>query len=213
MIYYGFYTPKKKYPTHQNICTNPSYFSKIDTADKAYYLGLLMSDGYIMTTLYNKEVGLALQSKDKYILDKLNSIISPEKKVSKYKNSYKWKVISQQMYNDLRKYGISKKKSNTEYTYPKIPQKFDRDFIRGYFDGDGCISIKSTGFSVISFCSNSIAFLKSLAEVLLKYGIQCRPIYSTNNHRKNLFHTLYLSGGINKSIFKKFIYTNAGTFL
>jgi intein/homing endonuclease len=213
LIYFGHYIPRRKNRFVENLCENPRFFSEIDTKDKAYFLGLLMSDGYILTSLYNKEVGIALQSEDRYILDKLNNYVSPRKALSKYKNSYKWKVVSTEMYEDLKQYGITENKSHSEYTYPKIPKEFDRDFIRGYFDGNGCITIKATGYNVISFCSNSIEFLKSLASTLLSYGIQTRPIYSTNRNRTSMFHTLYLSGGINKSIFKKFLYEDAETYL
>lgn len=213
LIYYGYYTPTRKNGSRINLCQNHSFFRDIDSKDKAYFLGLLMSDGYIQSNLYNKEIGIALKESDKYILDKLNSYISPNKTVSKYKASYKWKVISPEMYNDLTQYGITENKSHTEFIYPNIPKEYDRDFIRGYFDGDGCISIKSTGYSVISFCSNSITFLKSLSSVLLSYGIQTRPIYSSDKNRKSMFHTLYISGGINKTLFKKFLYDEAETFL
>lgn len=213
LIYYGYYKPKKKLSKTKNMCINPRFFEHIDSSDKAYFLGLLMSDGYIMSSLYNKEIGIALKTEDKYILDKLNNYISPEKTVSKYKNSFKWKVISPEMYNDLLKYGIVENKSHSEYEYPQIPKEFDKDFIRGYFDGDGCISIKSSGYNVISFCSNSIRFLQSLSLKLLEYGIHTRPIYENKRPGYNSLYTLYLSGGINKSIFKRFLYNNAETFL
>lgn len=213
IIYFGYYIPKKKYKNVENLCENHTFFKNIDTADKAYFLGLLMSDGYIQTNLYNKEVGIALQCKDYYILEKLNNYISPKKILSKYKNSYKWKVASSIMYNDLEKYGITENKSHSEYVYPTIPKEFDRDFIRGYFDGDGCISIKSTGYNVISFCGNSKIFLESLASILLSYGIHTRPLNCYTKTKNYPLYTLYISGGINKSIFKKFLYEGAATFL
>lgn len=212
-IYFGYYKPIRKQSSVHNLCINNNFFNTIDNPLKAYFLGLIMSDGYIMTTLYNKEVGLALKAEDKYILDILNSHISPEKKISKYRNSYKWKVVSSQMYEDLKRYGIVENKSHSEYHYPDIPKEYDKDFIRGYFDGDGCISLKSTGFNVISICGNSKVFLEELANKLLQYHIQTRPIIKTIKGRKSEFFTLYISGGINKSIFKRFIYTEAEIYL
>ena len=212
LIYFGYRNPKRKISNVPNMCKEHRFFQNIDSKDKAYYLGLLMSDGYILTSIYKKEVGIALKSEDKYILEKLNNYISPEKNLSKYRNSYKWKVSSVEMYNDLQKYGITENKSHSEYVYPNIPREFDSDFIRGYFDGDGCITLKSSGYNVISFCSNSLQFLQSLAVKLLEYSIQTRPIYKGKGS-KNPLYTLYLSGGINKSIFKKFLYENAESFL
>ena len=82
-IYFGYYKPTRKQSSVHNLCINNSFFNTIDNPLKAYFLGLIMSDGYIMTTLYNKEVGLALKAEDKYILDILNSHISPEKKMER----------------------------------------------------------------------------------------------------------------------------------
>ena len=213
LIYFGYYTPTRKQSNVQNMCENSDFFETIDTADKAYYLGLMMSDGYINKTIYNKEIGLALKSEDKYILDKLNSYISPKKKVQKYRNSYKWHVVSPKMYEDLKKYGIMENKSHHDILYPNIPREFDKDFIRGYFDGDGCISIKSTGYIVVSIGSNSRMFLESLAAKLQEYGINTRPIFTSYKSRINPYHTLYISGGIHKAKFKNFIYHNAETYL
>lgn len=213
LIYFGYYKPKRKNKVMTNLCENPSYFHTIDTPEKAYFLGLIMSDGSIQTNLYNKGVSIALQAQDLYILEKLNSLISPNKKLLKYKNSYKWRVTSSVMYEDLKQYGITENKSHSEYIFPSIPIEFHRDFIRGYFDGDGCISIKSTGYSVISFCSNSRMFLESLSKILLDNGIQTRPIHRQIKNRKSDFYTLYISGGINKSIFKKFLYDRANIYL
>ena len=213
LIYFGYYKPKRKQSNVQNLCECESFFETIDSSDKAYYLGLLMSDGYINKTLYNKEVGLALKSEDKYILEKLNNYVSPKKKVVKYKNSYKWHVVSPKMYNDLQGYGIVENKSHKDYLYPNIPNDFDKDFIRGYFDGDGCISIKSTGYIVVSVCGNSKTFIESLAEKLNSYGIKTRPIFTSTRGKINPIHTLYIQGREYKSKFKNFIYNDAETYL
>ena len=73
LIYFGYYKPKRKQSNVPNMCEDEDYFENINTPDKAYYLGLMMSDGYIQSNIYNKEVGIALKTEDKYILDKLNN--------------------------------------------------------------------------------------------------------------------------------------------
>lgn len=213
MLRYGYYTPKKKLSKKKNLCINQDYFQEINTPEKAYFLGLLFSDGNIRSGLYSKTISIALQSRDKYILDRLKDIICPEKTLNKYKNSYKLTVQSDKMYDDLMSYGIVENKSQCNYVYPNIPKEFDRDFIRGYFDGDGCITKKSTGYFVISICSNSKIFLESLKEKLLEYDIKTRPIYSTNNNRNSAFHTLYFSGGDNKLKVRDFFYNGSSIYL
>lgn len=213
LIYFGYYKPKRKQSNVPNMCEDENYFENIDTSDKAYYLGLMMSDGYIQSNLYNKEIGIALKTEDKYILDKLNNYISPKKQVVKYRNSYKWKIVSPKMYKDLEKYGIVENKSHSEYHYPNIPKEFDKDFIRGYFDGDGCITIKSTGYIVVSICGNSSIFLNDLKKKLLEYNIHTRPLLCSIRGRNNPFYTLYISGRENKVYFKNLLYDNATTYL
>ena len=68
LIRFGFYTPTRKHKITKNNCYNQNFFSKIDSHDKAYFLGFLMADGYICTTPYNKQIGIGIQTKDKYIL-------------------------------------------------------------------------------------------------------------------------------------------------
>lgn len=210
LIYFKHYIPKRKQSNIKNYCINERYFENIDTEEKAYFLGMLMSDGYIAKQLYNTCIGLALQKRDRYIVERLNSIISPGKKIYEYKNSCKWSVLSKVMAEDLAKYGIVENKSYSDYVFPIIPKHLERHFIRGYFDGDGCITIKKTGYNVISFCSYSRVFLESLASKLLEYGIKTRPIFSAKDR---VFYTLYLSGKENKSVFKKFLYEDATIFL
>ena len=155
---------------------------------------------------------IALQSCDKYILDKLNSYISPNKKLNHYKNSYKWTVNDNKICSDLQKYGIKEDKSHIDYVYPSIDEQYDKDFIRGYFDGDGCITIKSTGYPVTSFVCNSKLFLESLRNVILKYNIECSDI-KCNKGKLNNFYTLYIYKISEQIKFSNFIYNNANLYL
>ena len=75
LIRFGFYTPTRKHKITKNNCYNQNFFSKIDSHDKAYFLGFLMADGYICTTPYNKQIGIGIQTKDKYILEYYKNLI------------------------------------------------------------------------------------------------------------------------------------------
>lgn len=72
---------------------NDMYFSKIDTSLKAYFLGFIYADGYIIYNPQNAnyELGMCLQSQDKYILNKLNDELGGEFKI--YHNKPKTTIM------------------------------------------------------------------------------------------------------------------------
>ena len=95
------------------------------------------------------------------------------------------------MYNRLVNLGIKENKSHLDYKIPNIDENFINSFILGYFDGDGCITIKSTGYSVVSICCNSRLFLEDVQKYLNKLNIATRPIAIEKRTHNNLF-VLYL---------------------
>lgn len=77
-------------------------------------------------------------------------------------------------------FGFTQRKSRT-IVFPQVPEEFLCDFVRGYFDGDGCIYFKKLKFAdrknlrwiVMSlFTSDSRLFLESLHTALHAAGIQ-----------------------------------------
>lgn len=166
LIRFGYRTPKKKLD-HQRV-EKICYFDNIDTSEKAYILGFLFSDGYITKTAYGVSIGLALQLSDKYILEYIKKEWGVKNKLSEYKNSAKLQVTDQHLYDKLVELGIQENKSHRDYVIPNINKSLINSFILGYFDGDGCISIKSTGYASVSICCNSKTFLESVQEYLFQ---------------------------------------------
>lgn len=124
---------------------NENFFKNIDTEEKAYWLGFISADGHVG----KYQISIILSYKDKDHLFKLcNDIDGSSLKVKEgYVNtSYgniktvRITINSIQMVKDLRKLGLQ---SNKTYnlSFPNIPDNFTRHYIRGYFDGDGCISL------------------------------------------------------------------------
>ena len=147
------------------------------------------------------------------IRDSYKNLIGKKLNIKQYKNSSKLTITSTIMYSDLTKLGFIENKSHNDYHFPDIPDEFKSSFICGYFDGDGCITIKSTGFSVCSICCNSKIFLEDLKSILTKYNILCRPICKEIKNRKNSIYVLYLSGRSNQLKFKDFIYKSVNVYL
>ena len=148
---------------------NSKYFEKIDSVEKAYFLGLLFADG----NLYNNTITLSLKRCDRDILEKFKSSIEGEMSIYDYKNESILKFSDKVFKEFLLNQGISPNKSLT-IKYPKIKKCFDRHFIRGYFDGDGCVSIhtdKRNGSrrGQVNICSGSKSFIEDLVDKLVAY--------------------------------------------
>lgn len=190
------------------------YFKEIDTHEKAYFLGLLFSDGYICSSYYDisKTVGIALQLQDIYILEYFKKELGLSKKIGIYKNSAKLTIQNFNCYNDLVNLGMVENKSHSEYTIPNIPEEFINSFILGYFDGDGCITLKKSGAVVVSICGNSKVFFEDLQNILKKYGIETRLNCETKR-RVNPLYILYLKGRPNQLRFMDFIYKDCPIYL
>lgn len=154
-----------------------TYFSKIDTPEKAYWLGFIYADGYISKKQNGNPIfGMTLAEEEPLI--KLNQCLKSTKPIRSYKktNSYSDKSIeyksvfcSSQMVEDLEKVGcVENKTFKLEFPY-FLDENLISHFIRGYFDGDGSVyqHLQKNGgkeylFLGVSICGTE-SFLKSLA--------------------------------------------------
>lgn len=133
---------------------NKDYFEEINTPDKAYWLGFLYADGCINRTYHGEKLDsmtleLSLQRNDENHLRKflecLESNVDIKQKTNKYKGkeyySSRVTICCTKMCYDLCEKGCTPRKTYT-IKFPTsdiVPKEFMRDFLRGYFDGDGCI--------------------------------------------------------------------------
>lgn len=132
------------YPLNQN------YFNKIDSKDKAYFLGLLSADGNVyLKNNGQATIRISLQYEDRYILKTFKKYIETDKplQIIEKKNTdyityiYTLELVSDIMANDLSKYNVIPNKTKC-FVVPDLLNEFYSSFIRGYFDGDGGVSIK-----------------------------------------------------------------------
>lgn len=136
---------------HKKRKFNSDYFQNIDSKNKAYFLGLIYADGYISFNKGYYELGITLQSQDKYILEILNQelggvhIIKHKAPVKKIINGVhtishdvdELRVYSKKIVMDLIHLGVLPNKTKSS-VYPIVPDNYFIDFLRGYIDGDGC---------------------------------------------------------------------------
>lgn len=118
-----------------------NFFEKIDTQEKAYILGFIYADGYNS----NRQIVLTQLSQDKDILEKIKEVIKSENPIQEYNNSWgkssaKITFNSVKLCKDISNMGAIKNKSLTlKFPEEIVPENLMQHFIRGYFDGDGCI--------------------------------------------------------------------------
>lgn len=151
---------------------NESFFHVIDSSEKAYWLGFIFADGY----QNGQELVLNLQPKDAEHLKKLKKSLQSEHNITIHpenENNYgkaSFRVYSSKLCEDLNKMGCMQAKSKI-LTFPNLKSEFISDFIRGVFDGDGCVYIDKRGYKAFSIYSASENFIITLHEVFSSVGI------------------------------------------
>ena len=200
-------------------------FDSIDTEEKAYWLGFLMADGY------NHEdktmICLRLQVEDFQILEKFRNFLKSNApiyefirrtRVNKLLRKYREvRVNSVHLSKQLAKLGCIQGKSYFLKFPTYIKKPLMNHFIRGYFDGDGCICIRHRN----DRGSNSLSYQLTITgkeDVMLemqKHIIEATGVSKTKlGHPKNNFAKVVHYGG-RKVVTKilDYLYKDATIFL
>ncbi len=184
-----------------------NYFKAINTEIKAYFLGLLYADG----CNYNKSITLSLEKKDLYLLKLLSKDIKSNRSIYKNNENRVLYLYGEELSNDLSKLGcISKKSLILKYPMKSIiNEDLTNHFIRGYFDGDGCIYLnKDKNYYKVSF-AGTYDFLSNIQKIINKnIGLNFTKILKQHN-----IFSLQYSGKNNCLKIKDYLYNNATIFL
>lgn len=183
---------------------NQDYF-KTWTHNMAYILGFVAADGCINTG--SKDIdsnwGTLIfnqQREDREILEKFKAELMYEGDV---RDSYSklngekfptssLSVSSRIMIDDIKEIGIRERKT-FDLEFPSIPQAYEIDFIRGFFDGDGTVGgqyptnsngVRSKTLQIrVRIASASKEFINALQSTLVRYGLkEKRVVESTSIH-------------------------------
>lgn len=135
---------------------NPNAF-EVENEFSFYWAGFLAADGSIIGR-DGRMLCLSLKSNDKYHIERLANFIETNAPVKtrtgkaglllgRYSNSTEFSILrvtATKIANSLKKFNIVQRKT---YTYKMsdfiMHSKYLKDFIRGYFDGDGNFSVIS----------------------------------------------------------------------
>lgn len=120
------------------------------------------------------------------------------------------------MINDLYKFGITKDKTYN-FHMPNIHEDLMKHFIRGYFDGDGCVrtrtrklaSGKSVEYPLCDFSSVDINFLEELRQYIYNQLGICSYIYTEESSCSRLC----IHKNEHTTVFLNYLYNDANIYL
>lgn len=164
-------------------CGNPGYFDQIDTPDKAYWLGFIVTDG--MVTGFRAHAAKAgslrlvikLARKDRAHLEILHQALQAKRPI---RDTEEWSqppgnperkkrpasvldVCSPQIVNALVSHGVTQRKTDTVEPWAG-PEHLMRHYWRGVIDGDGTIGTYD-GEAKLGLCGS-----QSLVEGFLEWA-------------------------------------------
>lgn len=212
---------------------NESILDIIDTEEKAYWIGFLYADGNVSKT---NRVRLSVAKKDLEVVERFSYFIYGTNRVKTYKTPLNKKgqdlvyvdVCNKHLSHRLIELGCPPKKTFI-LTFPNwIEQKLLHHFIRGYFDGDGCLSNYKTKqfgrakinkhliineydkseFSILS----TKEFLEELHNIFAKLTINS-SISKRHKRRQNNNFTLKVLGNRQIERLMDWIYKDSTIFL
>lgn len=121
------------------------FFEKIDTKEKAYFLGLLFADGWIEHDKKSLRLGFKTKKEDIELMYKLCNALNldPKKEIKPFhKNVLRMRKGNKKLISDLMKIGfIAGKEKSKNIEFPNLSnRKLELAFLLGYYDGDGTIN-------------------------------------------------------------------------
>lgn len=185
-----------------------NYFRCIDSNEKSYLLGLLFADGYNNTNVYS--VRLSVAEKDKelvtYLRDKVyigNRPFLFTKGQGNCSDQVGIQIWNKKLSLDLERHGMVQCKTHV-LVFPDINKEYYSSFIRGYFDGDGCVyNDKKNTRHITLVGTNSLC--STIKNILTENDISCN-VYSYKHTSQKV---LRFGGNCNAKKFATYIYQNA----
>ena len=172
----------KKIKVKPKIFVNKKFFKKW-SPKMAYVLGYFAADGCMFVNPRGSRF-FDFTSTDKELIEKVKRMMASKHTIGERtpnnpnrRVSYRLQVGSKEMFKDLLEFGFTPRKSKT-IKLPNIHNKYFSDFVRGYFDGDGCVDCnfynrkdhKSPQFILMTrFSCGNRKFLEDLFKNIKRY--------------------------------------------
>lgn len=148
---------------------NVSFFDKYNYSS-CYWAGFIAADGCVRSGRDTLHIKLSIT--DLNHLEKFKKAIGYEGRVHP-KGDYCFIDVSGKWFPRalFDRYAITRRKTE-RVIVPSIPDKYINSFLRGFFDGDGCISVSTCPY--VSFTCCSKRFLEQIREIFFDRGIRLK---------------------------------------
>lgn len=187
---------------------------EINSEEKAYWLGFFYADAY--NNEKRGRVVVELQERDKEHLFKCAKFFGqPREPFKQLKNkgkyiAYRLELNSKHLSNTLREKGCHGNKSFNIIFPGWLEKNLVRHFIRGYFDGDGCIHLNSKNQLNIQIVSTK-EMINHIHEIIKNFNINSY-ISKPKRYKDNTWR-MDFGGNLQVLKFCEWIYTDAAVFL
>lgn len=201
---------------HNELKFDNTVFDKIDTEEKAYWLGFLYADGCVSKN--SNIVSIGLKNSDKSHLEKFRLFLKSKSNVSECivntnNKSYKtcrFQVCDKHFRESLVKLGCVPEKSLI-LKFPQLSifsnKELIYDFIRGYVDGDGCLTFSRCGRLELSILGTK-EFLEGICNI---FENRFKSIHKIKRLKTNVYKIS--NCGENADYVTSILYRNANIYL
>jgi LAGLIDADG-like domain len=162
-----------------------SVFAVVDSPAKAYWLGVLITDGYVVEAgrAGSPQVGLQMCDREaaegfRDFVGSKNAVLRIEPRAGNHQPMYRAVCNSRHMADDLARFGVVPRKSHKTFL-PILDEALMPHLLRGLFDGDGTVSKRTDGKIMVGFCGSE----RLVAEV--RMWLICRLGISDNRIHEN----------------------------
>jgi hypothetical protein len=195
---------------------NTTYFDSIDTQEKAYWFGFILADGGLHKN--GKQIRVLLASRDRQHLVTLANLFQVkvtdtaalDKRTGKTHHRSFVQLCSVHMWRSILEKSVPQRKCDiaTAAVLTSVPDDQLRHFVRGYFDGDGCIGKIGRAEYRLTIVGPK-CIVEALRELVSKHlGVHCgAPTFGTGIWRVTWCGTEKLNA------IKRWLYDDATVYL
>lgn len=161
---------------HRSIITHHDIFKVVDTPEKAYWLGWLLTDGSVVEN-HTREgrslvIAFSLQVQDKYIVENFAKFVGADITKVKVDNRVNqqayFRFSSQTMAEDLAKYNVIPHKTGKQ-SLPKLADALMPYLLRGIFEGNGSVYISKGALRTAFYGGHDM--INDIARLLDEVGV------------------------------------------